>query len=490
MKTITIDKFDGGIVPNKRHQSDNASVLSQRFDTARTKTLKPYRDFALDAVTEADLDGFGITKMVKVATVMYGFGHVSAAVQRAQVYKKTTTSETSAWTIVTNATSASGGARDDILFLYYKNQDTLYGANSGGIWSHTVAGDTFTYNENTSVAPTGQGIVHSKDDKIYIPCGAVIASKDAGGGWNNDAFTGLPSDFSSVSVAEYDNLLVVAGNRTKGGIVYFWDRDSTVATAIGLTEFGEQTIKWAENIGGIIVVCCTRVDATTGFNELVFYELVGDKAKEIVSYNAGSSGAVTLYSAPQKFGDSVQFLMDLTVDGSLLAGIFSFAKNADDTFRFEFITPPRNDTAVTGGKLKAFFRTNGYHFISYLNENDGQKYTVWRTGTSFTGTARWNTTIDPGAKEDRSKLKQLMVVALYYEPLPSAGQAVLYYRVDGGAWVTIFTETTDSAVATEMANIGTSEFTSGREYEFKIESTGNAVITKLAWKYELLETLI
>ncbi len=80
-----------------------------------------------------------------------------------------------------------------------------------------------------------------------------------------------------------------------------------------------------------------------------------------------------------------------------------------------------------------------------------------------------------------------------YETMPTAGQAVLKYRVDSqnGAWTTIFTETTDGIVWTEpfarAISGGTSnEFSKGKEYEFQIISTGGCEVTGLTYKCEIL----
>lgn len=75
------------------------------------------------------------------------------------------------------------------------------------------------------------------------------------------------------------------------------------------------------------------------------------------------------------------------------------------------------------------------------------------------------------------------------------------YRVDSNGntsdWLTCFTSTTTGSVYAEAANttvLDTNgspiQFTSGRNYEFRVESTGGAVITNFAYKYDTLETLI
>lgn len=491
MKTVVNNIFDSGITQNKRNPSSSSAALAIRVDTARTQTIRPYKDFELDAVTESGLDNFGIEKFLHTGDEFFGFGRVSTSDNKPQLYKKTSNDPTAVWTTETNGTSASSGARDTDLFVYYKNQDTIYGGNAAGIWSYTVAGDTFTHNENTSVNPSGQGLVHSKDDILYVPCGNVIASKNGAASWNNDAFSGLPSDFNAVSIAESGNYLLIGGNRNNRGVVYVWDRDSTLVGAVNSIDFGDNTLKWVNTSSGVPVVCCTRVDATTGFNEVVFFEVYTNTPIEIMAFNAGSSGSATVYDETQKYGEAIQFMMELTLEGELLVGIWSIQRQLNGSYKLDFITPPRNDTAVTTGKLKGFFRYPGYHFIAYLNENDANKYTVWRTSdqADYVGTTRLHTTINPGMPiEDLFKKKQLVSVTCHYEDLATAGQVVVKYRVDNGSWTTIVTDSTDNSRFVEMISTGSTEFTAGRAYEFRFESTGGAEIVGYTYKYEELET--
>ena len=82
-----------------------------------------------------------------------------------------------------------------------------------------------------------------------------------------------------------------------------------------------------------------------------------------------------------------------------------------------------------------------------------------------------------------------MGIALHYVPLQSGASAVLKYRTDGGAWTTVFTETTAGAVVTERTKDATgTAFTAGRNFEFRIESTGGAEILGLSYRYETLST--
>jgi len=77
------------------------------------------------------------------------------------------------------------------------------------------------------------------------------------------------------------------------------------------------------------------------------------------------------------------------------------------------------------------------------------------------------------------------------EALPTNGQIVLKYRKDkdlvDGAWTTIFTEATDDSIEFDAINISGATLPEYKEIQFRIESTGGAVITGLKWKAEIID---
>jgi hypothetical protein len=94
---------------------------------------------------------------------------------------------------------------------------------------------------------------------------------------------------------------------------------------------------------------------------------------------------------------------------------------------------------------------------------------------------------------DSSVTKKLLGVTVMTEPMPSSGQIVLKYRknedIIGDAWTTIFTHTTDDSISHSAINIESSGATlpEYKEIQFKIESTGGAVITGLKYKSEVID---
>ena len=86
--------------------------------------------------------------------------------------------------------------------------------------------------------------------------------------------------------------------------------------------------------------------------------------------------------------------------------------------------------------------------------------------------------------------KKLVGVTVETEALPTAGQVVLKYRKDEEtSWTTIFTNTTDNSLSHSAINIESTGVTlpQFKEIQFQIISTGNAVITGLRFKIEIID---
>jgi len=145
--------------------------------------------------------------------------------------------------------------------------------------------------------------------------------------------------------------------------------------------------------------------------------------------------------------------------------------------------------------VNGFLLVSDYAYISYVKVDT----TTWGLSKSnfrqsFTATSIYRTVKNPDMSDgDKFLNKKLIGVRLTYDPIPSlddgVAQVVLKYKVDGGSFVTIFTDTTIGSFFKEMSNAGNESFTDGREYEFQIESNG-VVVTGLAYKYAVTTSVI
>ena len=148
------------------------------------------------------------------------------------------------------------------LFVFYKKTGLIYGgrgtsATAGSaIWAYDPTGAaTFAESALTvSFTSLAQGLVHSKDDILYIPYDNKIAKND-NGSWTAVALT-LPSHLKITSIAEYGNYLAIACAPLSGvgeSIVYLWNRDETTTVLSQSIPWGEGNLTILEEIEGYLI---------------------------------------------------------------------------------------------------------------------------------------------------------------------------------------------------------------------------------------------
>jgi len=478
---IKFDTTNGGMTNDARDTTPGVFRVTKNFDNyTNTHKLTPHRSMEVDAVTESTLDEFRITKFVPTSSGLFGFGVVSSADSHAQVYVKTTASDpTAVWTTASGtSTSASGGARSDVLFVLYRNY--LYGANSTGVWKYgDISGSpgtqTFTYNEYTTNVPTAQGIVHSKDDILYIPSNAKIIVNNAGS-WSVGLT--LPTNSTITSICEHGNYLAIACDQPEGtSVVYLWDRDSSLSTTSEKIDWGVGSLKLIENIGGTLVGISTTSANLTGLTPKVMIKYYNGADVDIIKEYECS--LATIVAGKQKFNNLFYFLAEMTIEGTALKGLWKIAKKPGGGLTVSFDRMPRNDTALDAGTLKGFYRWGDYVFIAYLVPTTGL-YTVWRTNDQATYSASSIVETIKYDAGDAGAFKDTVGATVTFEPLPSGGSVSLAYKCDAEtSFTTLFTHTTQDSVSHSAVNVESTgaKVPQHKLIEWRITSSGGAEIT-------------
>ena len=488
IKSIYVNRFDGGMTDDPRDEAVNIQRVIQHFDNyTRAYKLTPYRDMVADigSGNETALETFNIKKVLFANGTVYGLG-LNTSTNHTQFYQKVSTGDpTTAWTSITAATDASDGNTTNYnFFLYYHK--FLYCDYGGGVSKYDIVGASFTFNDTTSFIPTAQGIVHSKDDTMYVPSANVIWS-NLNGSWNS-AIT-LPEYCTISSICEYGNYLAIAANQLDGTCtVYLWDRNASLTTLPEIIHWGAGTIQVIEIVAGVL--CGV---SQTGINNFALTPHVMIKSydgttlttiKEFACSSIAFDGSVD----KQVYNNIFYFLAEMTIDGTVFRGLWKIFKNPSGQLAVSFDILPRNNTALGAGSLNGFCRAGDYIIICYQDPTTGNP-TIWRSDQTaiYTTTCLATTAINPSMPvSDRPQKKLLVSVGATYEALPAGAQALIQYRIDGGNWVTMFTETTTGQVRTEPVSV--SGGGNGTEIEFQVQSTGGAEITGILYKYILVPT--
>lgn len=496
MKPVVINKFNSGITNDPRDPNHVARVITNFDALTNAYKLTPYRDSESgdSAASTSQKQNFAIALRTGSTYSLYALGVQSAQPTRAEImYKDFTALDSATWSTPSNNQS-SGGSTSFGLFTYYAKTGLIYGAKSGTtIWAFSPSGGAF--NETAaSVTYTNisDGIVHSKDDIMYFGADNTIVKNDNGS--FSTALT-LPTNFYVSSICEYGNFLAIAAAPLSGvgkSRVYLWDRDTSLTTLSENIDWGEGPLKIINEVEGALVGISLYGNNLTRLADRVVFKYYDSSRGAITFEELQGATSTQLLSAKQKIDQRLLFMMSISLNGAVREGVWSVGRDASGRFGVVHERTPNNDTALSSGVLKGFIKVGDYLFQSFT---DSGTYTLMKTNdqASYTATSIIETTINPGmAADDRIQLKQLMSVGAMYEALPAAGQIVVKYKVDGGSYTTVFTETTDGVVYTEPYTLTAagSQFTRGKEYEFRVESTGGAEVTGLHYRFERIASKV
>ncbi len=509
MRTISFNKFDGGVVNDPRTPGEDICQTCTNFDAfTDSYRLTPY----LDSVSG---DSSASTRQIQNFCVgyytpdgsnsysLFGLGVVSGTGQAEIWQKSISIFNTANWGTMTNNQSASG-ATSFKLFVYYKKTGKVYGAKSGTtFWSFTPDGSTAFNDTEVSISYTNiaQGLVHSKDDILYVPYDNFIAANN-NGSWNNTAIT-FPKNFYITSICEFGNYLAVMLAPLSGlenTRVYLWDRNATVVTLSEMIDWGEGVGAWIQQLDGVLIGAIVTPAFNSTIKQQIVFKYYNNTSQAIPFMKLIAESLIVnpVGNLTQVLNDRIAFMMSIKHHGTLKQGVWSIGKNNEGRYAIFFERSANNDSALTSGLMNAFIHVDGLLFQSYT-DNGSLAMSKTNDQSSFTATSIYETTINPMQPERyrmsagaRSADKQLMAVAIGMQPLSAGQQVVLKYRADGVGWTTIGTFTSavasDSVVAERTFDAAGNQFTTAREYEFRFESTGGAVITEFKYKYEDITT--
>ena len=496
-----IENFTGGISNDPRSTANGVSAMVTNFDifTDYKRAIPYYSSEDGDSGSAtSQKQNFAVALRTGTTYSLYGLGVVSGQTYAEVMYKDLTSGaandlDDNAWASPT-ANQSSAGATSFNLFTYYKKTGLIYGARAGThIWAFSPTGTAWADTSHAlSYTNICEGLVHSKDDIMYVGYDNNIA-KNNNGSWTDIALA-LPSHYYVTALSEYRDYLAIAVAPLSGygkSRVYLWDRDSSLTTVSQSIDWGDGVIKVIEELDGRLIGISQAGGAAAAVgayfdNSVILRVYDGYSAKQFAKL-AGGVNAVTLYQARQKVRNRIYFMMSLRINGAIRDGVWSVGLSSSGAFAVSHERTPENDV-VLGGILRGFIIAGDYMFISYTTA--GSAFKLSKTDyQSYTASSIYESVIFSGG--DSGLTKKLIGVTVTTEPLPAAGQVVLKYREDAETTygTTIFTHTTDDSISHDAVNVESTgaNLPEYSEIQFRIESTGGAVITGLKFKYEIID---
>ena len=478
-----LNNFSGGISDDAREQNATKFQVAKHFDVfSQPNRMIPYRSLETDtetSVSATDLKQYLVQDHLYASATakLYSLGQTGAGLTKI-IQKADAT--TGLWTLPTN--SEGNGAVQNGCLVEYK--DKLWGFQgttqvfSWGVLSGTpvIANSAGAVDTITSVA---QGVI-AKDDNLYLPYNNKLVRVNAGG-TVQDGVLILPTNFKITSICNYGNYLAIACApiSTFNGTskVFLWNLISDdVQEAI---DWGEGQLRVLETVEGMIVGITDRYlnNATgAGRGSMIIQVYQGGTPQVVKEVFTEALTGKTIPLSKAVKNNRLFFackIMTNSAGTEYNEGIWSFGrKNVNYPFSLNLDVIDEN---VNTSGIQSFGTAGNYFFLTHSADGSVDKT---NDASTYTFTSILESQIFNFGDVDTDKTLQNVKVS--FRRQLSGESLTLKYRIDeAAAWVTIGTYDTDDSISHTFLNIEATGLPlgSGREFEFRLESTGGLEIT-------------
>lgn len=518
MKTLIIKQFGEGMADDIYEAGAGEFSIAKHFDILTyPNRLQPLRGMTSDTANT------GIGNMIVASDgFMYGSGiDYPSNPTLGKLWQRSAYGASDDWALL-----GSGGGfvpKYPLLveFPSESNGRTIIFAVSDGASNKLLVavkpsnGNTATQAISGGFTNIGQGFVHPKDKILYIPYDNNIATIASGAALSAVAAAQfiVQTQYQIPCLTNYGNYLAIPCFNPNGGtlnssIVYLWDRDTS-------NPLPNESILWdgqlkvLNNLKGTLIgiSIANANDSTTteDSNSILIQGYSGGTEtfliKEIIAQHIVSSSSPTVTINPNVnfvYKNRVYFSVNINPNDGIsnsYYGLWSVGKNKQGrwTVNMERVATNANtETGVLACAIKG-------DFVSMAHTANG---TLTRTingsasSATYAATSLYESVVNPQMPEAEKHLnKKLISVQVNTLPLITGQQVVVKYRVDSQSsadWKTIFTKTSTSPntslVYYNSPKPATGQFRDGVNYEFRIESTGGAVVTSFNYTYNSLTT--
>lgn len=480
---IKISDFSGGIADDIRKVTTNEFQITKHFDIfSSPKRLTPYR--SLEADTNDGSTSTGMKQyFVKdflfptASGKLYGLGQTAAGLTKV-VEKADAT--TGVWDLP--ASSEGNAAVQNGCFVEYKDYAWGFqGTNQIFKWGLLSGTPSITNSVSTTsatITSIAQGVI-AKDDNLYLAYNNIIGRITSGGSWNDSVLT-LPTNFKITSICNFGNYLAIACApiSTFNGVskVFLWNLTSAdVQEAI---DWGEGELRVLETIEGFLVGVTDRYlnnSAGAGRGSMIIQVYSGGSPQVVKEIFTQALTGKSIPLSKTVKNNRVFFaakIMTNSAGTTYNEGIWSFGRKNSGYLHTLTLDIVDENVSVSG--IQSFGAAGNYFFVSHSNDGSIDKTD---DTAAYTFTSVYESQIfDFG---DATSDKQLDSVKIWFRKLATNETVTVRYRVDGAtSWTLIGSDSTVADTSRTFLTIEATDaaFASGKEYEFRFESTGGAEI--------------
>lgn len=472
------NNFSGGISDDPRESNSTKFQVTQHFDTfSQPNRLIPYRSLEADtetSVSETDLKQYVVqdTLYASASAKLYGLGQTGAGNTKI-VYKADAT--TGIWTLPASS-EGSGVVKNGCLVEYKDYLWGFQGTTDVFKWGLLSGTPTITNSAGTvdTITSVAQGII-AKDDNLYLPYNNKLVRVNEGGTVQNDVLI-LPSNFKITSIENYGNYLAIACApvSTFNGVskVFLWNLISDDVQEV--IDWGEGELRILANIEGMLVGITDRYlnNATgAGKGSMIIQIYQGGSPQLIKEVYTEALTGKTMPLSKAVRNNRVFFAAKIMTNPEAteyVEGLWSFGrKNVNYPFS---LTLDVIDENINTNGIQSFGTAANFFFITH--SSDGSLDKTAENG-NYTFTSIYRSQIINFDDVDTDKTLQNIKVS--FAKLIDGQSLTVKYKVDDAtAWSTIGSFSTADKISHTFLNVESTgrPFASGREYEFRLESTG------------------
>lgn len=510
MKKVVLNNFSGQINTDIYTPSSVDFRVNKNIDfSARNDSLVPYKGVTAMTATNFYLTDFvygnfgtGINENI----LAYGVQNGQSANGRAELYKISDTLPGTTWATALTSTGTSVdnriGSNTTFNNLFHFHKGYLYMAKAEayidkiGNLESSGQGATWTARwQNISFTSVTQAITHSKDGLMYFvynngttssSTSSVVKITDSST-FTDPAFT-LPVGWTCTSITEYQDYIAFALRPTAkigASKVAIWNRDTSNTLLTEVIDWGEGELNILDNIDGHLIGVSIVYNASFNLSpRIVVKEWSGGTVNVIDTIYISTAFTPILSTKKFKQNNNLYFGLKASINGTIYQ-LFRIGKNKDGRFVVTGDMDINNNVSISS--LEGFVKVGDVWYFGY--DAGSVNRTKVTSGSSAYG--ELNTLVNPNMPiSDRSSFKQLVSVQLDYDAVESGESVILQYAVDGGAFTTVINDSTvGSTYSTTTIDASGSQFTSGRDYEFNIRTTG-VVVKSLTYVYQVLDSNI
>lgn len=482
--SIKQNNFSGGISDDPREKDPTKFQFAKHFDIFSNPTrLTPYRTLipnSDDGSTSTGMKQYYVYDYVYSSTSskLYGLGKTAGGLTKI-VYKAD--ARINAWTLP--ASSEGNGAVQNFCFVEYK--DYLWGfqgTNQIFKWGLLSGAPAITNSASTTgstITSVAQGLVFQ--DYLYLPYNNKIwRATDAT--TFSDAYLTLPTNFKITSITAYGKYIAIgcAPISTFNGVskVFLWDGTSTeVQESI---DWGEGELRILETIEGYLVGVTDRYlnnETGAGHGSMIIQMYAGGTPQVVKEVFTQYLTAKTVPLSKAVRNNRLFFVAKVFSDKAGTTwheGIWSFGrKNAGYPFSLN-LDVIDEDVDING--IQAFGIAGNFFFTTH--SGDGSMNL-----TNYQETYAFSSILETQIQDfgDPFSDKTLLSLKVSFRGVPNVvGTLIAKYRVgEATSWTTIGTYSVNGTYSHTFVREETNDvdFTSGHEYEFRIESTNGVEIT-------------